>query len=97
LKQGEEQDDTRLTVLPKQSHATFLNYGEHPTSERASEFFTFVRRRSYAGAEPEQARSWIEDNIDTRGKITIGAARLRLFGQGRMHALRIAALEMTPE
>lgn len=65
-----------------------------PSDDVASAFLGYVATVPYTGAQPAQARRWVEDNIgrvDT-GKpavMTIGAARFELVGPPTARFLQI--------
>lgn len=79
--------------------ATVREEGEAPSSANAGEFFGFLATLAYDGAEPEQAREWVTQNIDSGGEITIGTVVFSVFpnaSTGRTWEFQMLAEGATP-
>ena len=55
----------------------------------AADFLGFIATLPYAGADPERARSWVQDRIGTSASTTIGHARFTLGGPENARYLTI--------
>jgi hypothetical protein len=75
------------------AHTTI--YGEANTSALAAPFLGYVATLSYDGAEPEQARAWVEANLGKEAETMFGPVKFQLFGEPPTRT-RILRMSMDP-
>jgi len=71
--------------------ARLSDQNEMPPEEAAVDFLGFVATLPYEGADPGQARQWVEENVASGGKLTIGTASFELYDEEKARVLRIVA------
>lgn len=81
--------------------AAVMQYGARPSDNVAAEFLGFAATLPYDGANPSQARTWVEANlsqVDTGTPIEtiVGDAKFSLSGPARARILDIVALGAKP-
>jgi hypothetical protein len=71
--------------------ATVLSFDPSTTNETASDFLGYVATVPYEGSNPEQAKLWVQDNVDTTRPLStkIGGVQYVLSGSGDARILEI--------
>ena len=71
--------------------ATVLSFDPSTTNETAADFLGHLATVPYEGSNPEEAKLWVQDNVDTTRPLTtkIGGAEYVLSGSGDARILEI--------
>ncbi len=83
-------DDLRIRFI---TAIAFLRSGS--LSDVVAPFFSFVATLPYQGAQPPRARRWVLGHLGGSGKLTIGAARFRIYDRQGAYFLQISAVSST--
>ncbi len=81
------QDAERIRLVT----ARISSDNEMPSEEAAADFLGSVAALPYEEANPGEARQWVNENVTSGGKLTIGTASIELYGEERARILRLVA------
>jgi len=68
-----------------------VTQSSQPTIGRALDLFEYVAGLSYDGAEPANAKTWVESQLESGGQTMIGPAKYKVSGNLSRLVLEIKA------
>jgi len=76
--------------------ATGINYTSKSNTENLSDFLGYIATIPYENASPEEARSWVESNIEKHGvEKVFGEVKYTIYGEAKTKILTLSHIDST--